>query len=394
MKLIYKFYKIWIFFFLMPLCYAQNDTLPTKKKDILDVIYKIFHKNDTLKTNRDKKIAFSLLPAPVNVNSNSGLVISFLTTFYLGNSETTKMSQVSFAPYFSFTNQYVFPIQSYIYTNDNEWSFIGDYRFLIYPQPTYGLGNHSTDEEMSILNYQQWRFYQFVTRKIEGDFQMGLGFLYDNYQNISEESNVEVETDYSKYMNGDFNDATSFGVAVQALYDSRKNNINPEQGLYIETDFRFNTSGVENKKWKSVYLDARKYHSFSTIRHKVLAYRAFYWSTFDGKPHYLDLPSIGWDRDGRTGRGFTRNRFRSNALMYFETEYRTDISKNGFFGAVFFTNISSVSKLSTYQFNKWHPAVGTGLRIKWNKKNSSNLALDFGVSKNDWSLRLGLVENF
>lgn len=131
----------------MPYCYAKNDTLPDKKRDILDVIHKIFHENDTLKTNRDKKFAFSLLPAQVNVDSNSGLVISFLTTFYLRDSETTKMSQVSFAPYFSFINQCVFPIQSYIYTQDNEWNFIGDYRFLIYPQATYGLGNHSTDEE-------------------------------------------------------------------------------------------------------------------------------------------------------------------------------------------------------------------------------------------------------
>ncbi|MGO4770131.1 hypothetical protein ACEN2I_00575 [Flavobacterium sp. W22_SRS_FK3] len=394
MKLLYEFSKIWIFFFLMPFCYAQNENFQVEKEDILDVIYKIYHKKDTLKTGGDKKIAFSLLPAPANVNSNSGLVISFLTTFYLGGSETTKMSQVSFAPYFSFTNQYVFPVLSYIYTKDNEWNFIGDYRFLIYPQPTYGLGNHSTDEEMSILNYQQWRFYQFVTRKIKGNLQIGLGFLFDNYQNIREESSSVTETDYSKYMNGDFTDASSFGIAVQALFDSRKSNINPEEGLYVETDFRFNTSGVENKKWKSIYFDARKYHSFSKTRHKVFAYRAFYWSAFDGKPHYLDLPSIGWDRDGRTGRGFTRNRFRSNALMYFETEYRTDISKNGFFGAVFFTNILSVSKLDTYQFNKWHPAVGTGIRIKWNKKNDSNLALDFGVSKNDWSLRLGLIENF
>lgn len=394
MKLIYKFHKIWILFFLMPVCYAQKDSLSYKEKDILDVVYKIFNKNDTLKKNRDKKIAFSLLPAPVNVSSSSGLVISFLTTFYLGDSENTKMSQVSFAPYFSFTNQYVFPIQSYIYTKNNEWSFIGDYRFLIYPQPTYGLGNNATKEEMSTLNYEQWRFYQFVTRKVKENFQMGLGFLFDNYQNISEESYIDTETDYSKYMNGDFSDTSSFGLAVQALYDSRKNIINPEQGAYIEADFRINTSGVENKRWKSIYLDARKYHSFSKTRHKVLAYRAFYWSTFSGKPHYLDLPSIGWDRDGRTGRGFTRNRFRSNALIYFETEYRTDISKNGFFGAVFFSNISSVSKFQTYRFNQWNPAIGTGLRVKWNKKNNSNLVLDYAVSKNDWSLRLGLVENF
>ncbi|SEN84049.1 hypothetical protein SAMN05444671_2229 [Flavobacterium sp. CF108] len=382
------------FFFQMHFSYCQNDSISHNNKDILDVLYKLFNKNDSLRKNQDKKIAFSLLPVPIDANKNAGLVVSFLTTFYLGDSNTTKMSQVSFSPYFSFTKQYVFPIQTYIYTKDNYWNFIGDYRYMIYPQDTYGLGGHNTDKKMSTLDYQQWRFYQFATRKIIGNYRLGLGLLFDNYQNISEESYIDEETDYSKYMNGDFSNESSFGIAIQGLYDSRENNVNPEQGLYVEADYRINTSGVEGKKWNSIYFDARKYHSFHKYKHRVLAYRAFYWSTFGGKPHYLDLPSIGWDRDGRTGRGFTRNRFRSNALIYFETEYRTDISKNGFWGAVFFTNVSSVSKLDTYQFKKWNPAIGTGLRIKWNKKNNSNLVLDYGISKNDWSLRLGLAENF
>lgn len=382
------------FFFQMHFGYSQNDSISNNNKDILDVLYKLFNKNDSLRKNQDKKIAFSLLPVPIDANKNAGLVVSFLTTFYLGDSNTTKMSQVSFSPYFSFTKQYVFPIQTYIYTKDNYWNFIGDYRYMIYPQDTYGLGGHNTDKKMSTLDYQQWRFYQFATRKIIGNYRLGLGLLFDNYQNISEESYIDEETDYSKYMNGDFSNESSFGIAIQGLYDSRENNVNPEQGLYVEADYRINTSGVEGKKWNSIYFDARKYHSFHKYKHRVLAYRAFYWSTFGGKPHYLDLPSIGWDRDGRTGRGFTRNRFRSNALIYFETEYRTDISKNGFWGAVFFTNVSSVSKLDTYQFKKWNPAIGTGLRIKWNKKNNSNLVLDYGISKNDWSLRLGLAENF
>lgn len=389
-KLLFGFF----FFFQMHLCYCQNDSIYNDKKDILDVLYKLFNKNDSLRKNQDKKIAFSLLPVPLDANKSAGLVVSFLTTFYLGDSETTKMSQVSFSPYFSFTKQYVFPVQSYIYTRDNKWNFIGDYRYMIYPQDTYGLGGHNTDKKMSTLDYQQWRFYQFATRKVIGNYRLGLGLLFDNYQNISEDSYIDDETDYFKYMNGDFSDETSFGVAIQGLYDSRENNVNPEQGLYVEADYRMNTSGVDGRRWNSIYFDARKYHSFHKYKHRVLAYRAFYWSTFGGKPHYLDLPSIGWDRDGKTGRGFTRNRFRSNALIYFEAEYRTDISKNGFWGLVFFSNVSSVSKLETYDFKKWNPAIGTGLRIKWNKKNNSNLVLDYGISKNDWSLRLGLAENF
>lgn len=376
-------------------CNAQNDSISMGNRDILDVIHRIFDKNDTIKKDNQKKLAFSLLPVPVDVNSSTGLVVSFLTTFYLGEDhQKTKMSQVTFSPYFSFTKQYVFPIQTYIYTSENKWNFIGDYRYMIYPQLTYGLGEHESKKEMSTLDYQQWRFYQFITRKIVGNYRLGVGFLFDNYQNISEESYIDEETDYFKYMNGNYSDESSFGFAVQGLYDSRKNIINPEQGLYVEADLRINTSGVEGDKWQSLYIDARKYHSFSKTKHRVWASRAFYWSTFGGKPHYLDLPSIGWDRDGKTGRGFTKNRYRSNALIYFETEYRTDISRNGFFGAVFFTNISSVSKLDTYDFKKWNPAVGTGIRIKWNKRNGSNLALDYGISKNDWSLRLGLSENF
>ncbi|UWY28262.1 hypothetical protein [Flavobacterium sp. TR2] len=375
-------------------CQAQNDSTAVETRDILDVIHKIFDKQDTIRPDRKRKLTFSLLPVPVGVNSSNGLVVSFLTTFYLGDAERTKMSQITFSPYFSFSNQFVFPIQSYIYTKDNKWNLMGDYRYMIYPQDTYGLGEDNTKKEISTLDYQQWRFYQFITRQIVGNYRLGVGFLLDNYKNISEESYIDGETDYYKYMNGDYSDETSFGFAIQGLYDSRENIINPEQGLYVEADLRLNTSGVEGDKWQSLYFDARKYHSFSKTKHRVWASRAFYWSTFGGKPHYLDLPSIGWDREGKTGRGFTKNRYRSNALIYFETEYRTDISRNGFFGAVFFTNVSSVSKLDTYQFKKWNPAVGTGIRIKWNKRNGSNLALDYGISKNDWSLRLGLSENF
>lgn len=384
-----------LFFFIMSFCYSQNDSVAVERKDIRNILHGIFNKKDTVKQFKDKKLAFSLLPVPTEANSNRGLVVSFLTSFYLGNDyEKTKMSRVVFSPYFSFSNQSVFPIQSYIYTKEDKWNFIGDYRYMIYPQPTYGLGEYNVKEEMSTLDYRQLRFYQFINRKVIGNYRLGIGFLLDEYQNISEQSYIDSETDYSKYMNGDFANETSFGFAFQGLYDSRKNNVNPEQGLYVEVDYRINTSGVEGEKWKSLYVDARKYFSFSTTKHSVLASRVFYWSTFGGKPHYLDLPSIGWDRERKTGRGFTRNRYRSNSLLYFETEYRTDITKDGFIGAVFFTNVSSVSKLDTNQFSKWNPAVGTGLRIKWNKQNNNNLILDFGVSKNDWSLRLGLAENF
>jgi outer membrane protein assembly factor BamA len=376
--------------------FSQKIDFRSNDLDGKQILKSIFSKNDSLKTKEPKKIAFSLMPAPDMKSTENGLVVSFVTTFFLDkNHQTTKMSEVYFTPTTSFTGQYSFPIQSYIYTKENKYNFIGDYRFMIYPQFTYGLGGNSSKDPQSEVNYQQIRFYQFISRKIKGDFRLGMGFQLDYYQNISEDSKISEPTDFILYQKGDYSDEFSSGIAFQALYDSRKNILNPTQGYYLEANYRINNSIFgSDTKWKSIYIDGRTYSSFSKTRHKVLASRIFYWAVFDGKPHYLDLPSIGWDRYGKTGRGFTRNRYRSNSLLYFETEYRTDITRNGFLGAVFYGNVSSVSNLDTYRFNNWTPAIGTGLRVKWNKMNDCNLTLDFGVSKDDWTLRLGLSENF
>ena len=376
--------------------FSQKIDFKSDSLDMKHILKSIFIKNDTAKKKEPSKVAFSLMPAPDMKSSEGGLVVSFVTTFFLDeNHETTKMSEIYFTPTTSFSGQYSFPIQSYIYTKDNKYNFIGDYRYMIYPQFTYGLGGNSSKDPQSEVHYQQIRFYQFATRKIKGNFGLGLGFQLDNYQNISEDLEMEGPTDFNKYQEGDYSDELSSGIAFQALYDSRKNILNPKQGYYFEADYRINSKAFgSDTEWKSIYIDARKYHSFSNTRHKVLATRAFYWAVFDGKPHYLDLPSIGWDRYGKTGRGFTRNRFRSNSLLYFESEYRTDITKNGFLGAVFYANYSSVSNLDTYHFANWTPAIGTGLRIKWNKVNDCNLVLDYGISKDDWTFRVALSENF
>lgn len=392
-----KGYKLLlVVFFSTFSCFSQADSTAYDQLDMKHILKEFFLKKDTVKEYNDNKIAFSLLPAPNSNNTTGGLVVSFVTTFYVGgNHETTKMSEVYFSPSTSFNGQYTFPIQSYIYTKDNKYNFIGDYRYMIYPQYTYGLGENTSEDPQSTVDYQQIRFYQFINRKIKGDFRLGLGFQCDSYQDISETSEITEPTDFNVYMEGDYSNELSSGIALQALYDSRKNTLNPMQGYYIEADYRINSTIFgSDKNWNSFYFDARNYFSLSDKSHKVFASRLFYWSVFNGKPHYLDLPSIGWDRYGKTGRGFTRNRYRSNALLYFETEYRTDITKNGFLGAVFFANISSVSDLNTYQFNNWNPAIGTGLRVKWNKFNGCNLALDFGVSKEDFSFRLSLSENF
>jgi len=98
----------------------------------------------------------------------------------------------------------------------------------------------------------------------------------------------------------------------------------------------------------------------------TLAFWAYLWTVFNSDAPYLDLPSIGWDPYNRSGEGMDQSRYRGKSLFYFETEYRRDITNNGLLGFVVFTNINSGSGSGTL-FTSWHPAAGTGLRIKLTK---------------------------
>ena len=117
------------------------------------------------------------------------------------------------------------------------------------------------------------------------------------------------------------------------------------------------------------------------------------WTTFTGKTPYLDLPSIGWDPYNRSGRGINQNRYRGQTLLYLESEYRRDITKNGLLGFVVFANINSVSG-SESLFKLWNHAAGCGLRIKFNKNSGTNIGIDYGFSRGYQTIILSLGEAF
>jgi hypothetical protein len=126
----------------------------------------------------------------------------------------------------------------------------------------------------------------------------------------------------------------------------------------------------------------------------ILAFWAYYWTVFDSPAPYLDLPAIGMDPYNRSGRGIEQNRYRGKRLIYFETEYRRDITRNGVLGFVLFANINSAGQPITNDFAYWNPAAGAGLRIKFNKKSDTNICIDYGLSKDYSTLILGLGEAF
>lgn len=372
----------------------------SRQTDLIDIAKDLFNINPQKpRVQREKKIYFSILPIPGAVPGGAGraLITSTTAGTYLGPQSTTNLSSATFAPYWNLHDRFGLPLRSSIWLKDNTWNIQGDIRFLVYPQYTWGLGSSHANIDKILVDNNYIRFYQSALKRITPYFFAGGGYNIDYHSSVkSNNPNIDLKQ-FTGYNYGTGSSSVSSGINLSALYDTRNNSINPMPGSYVNIVYRINPAFLgSNDSWNSLYIDVRKYVPLNPAnknQQNTLAFWSYFWTVFNSNAPYLDLPSIGWDPYNRSGEGIDQNRYRGKSLFYFESEYRRDITSNGLLGFVLFANINSISGSGTL-FTSWHPAAGTGLRIKFNKGSNTNIGIDYGFSKGYNAIILNLGETF
>jgi len=367
----------------------KNDTII--QKDGIDYLIQLFKIKKSQEKIQNKKVNFSFFPVDARNAGDRVLVSSFNATFLLGDKSNTNNSTVYLIPYISFNNQYGIELYPTIWLKENSWNFVGEYFALNFPQDTWGLGGNTSENNKTLVDGKTIRFHQNVLKGILPNLAIGLGYQYDEHHELEiKETNIDAvipETTTNK--------STSSGLSFPIVYDNRKNINNPQEGMYSSLTYLYNDPNLgSDTKWQSLFFDVRKYFPIPYAR-SVLALRSYYWTILSGETPYFDLPSTRSEPGtGSSSRGLQKNRYRSNAMIFFESEYRFNISPNGFFGGVVFANTTSASEYDTQHFKYWQPAVGVGIRLKFNKYTKVNVAFDFGISKDYASVYLKIGEVF
>jgi hypothetical protein len=370
----------------------QNpDTAKVRQKDMLEIFSK-YIKFKKHKIPKERKVFFSFLPlGGASTNGNSFIVSSVNATFRLGAVKNTNLSSIYFIPYTNLSTRFGFIIKPNVYLSDNEWNMNGDLRIIHNDVETYGLGSNTSADSANQISNNQIRLYVNANRRVKDYFYVGFGYNLDRFYNIHENWTKSTESPFKKYGVGTGSSSTTSGIGPNFVYDSRANLNNAIDGLYSSLSFRVNPTFLgSSSTWTSIYFDNRKYIPLSDHWHSVLAFWAVYWGTFGDVP-YLDLPTTAGDVSEKIGRGYVRWRYRGKQMLYGEAEYRFDITANGLLGGVVFTNVETFTEPGNNNFSYLLPAVGTGLRVKFNKKSNVNMTLDFAVGKDsfDWHLSLG-----
>jgi hypothetical protein len=384
----------------IPVDVSEIDT--TDKKDLIDVFKSTFHYTpEKIKKRGKKKVYFSLLPTSGSVpGGGKALITSTTAGFYLGSRKNTSLSNVNLVPYLNFKGRYSISLRDNIYTSRNKWNIQGETRFSYYPEYVYGGSFNNQQGQKLLIGYKYIRFYQTLLKRIKPYLMVGMGYNLDYHMDITVEE-VGDTVQLSKFIGyehgtGRNQNTVSSGITFNLLYDSRNNSLNPVPGAYFNFIYRVNPFFLGNfdDSWKSIYLDFRKYISLPGQRRHMVAVWTYLWSALNNDVPYLDLPANGYEPYQRSGRGIEQNRYRGKTLFYLEGEYRSDLRRDGLLGYVVFANTNLVTRPGNGKIAGPHPAIGTGLRIKFNKRSNTNIALDFATSIQYSTVTLNLGEVF
>lgn len=371
------------------------------------------NQKDSIKVN---KIYISPVPL-ISSEPSQGVLFGVAATAgsYFGNPKNTIMSNAFLMAAYTTKNQILIALKSNVYTSENKYNFIGDYRVFFSSQETFGLGTGSSEIQTGynpndtgdLLEFDLVRFHQTVLKKVSHNLYAGLGYHLDVYSNINDINfNEGIETShfsYSKKYGYDPERYMSSALSFNLSYDTRDVIGNAYQGRYLSGSFKVLPEFMGNDYGAtSLWLEYREYFKLSKDHpRRILALWTYFNSMTSGQLPYMSLPALGWDQMGRSGRGFKQGRFRGEDLYYAELEYRTALpvlkSKPDLFGAVLFANMTTASNRDAEigLFDTVEPAFGAGLRVMLRKASRANLTIDYAKGLNgDSGFYLNLSETF
>ena len=354
----------------------------TQLRDLGDVIASLLGRSH-VQTEAEVKLkaGLSIVALPsVGYNPAYGVYagIGASAGGWLGDPAVNKVSVFALNATYSASQQINVQFKSDAWFSLNRWNLKGDWRYLDTSQPTYGLGPIEVQPGSYPMEFRMWRLYQTVYRQVSGHWYIGAGYhLNIHEQIVDSRANQGEITPFTIYSGIGVTRTVASGLSANVLVDSRDNPIYARRGVYWNASIRsFTRAAGGDQDWQELESDLRVYPILPARSRNVLALWSRSWITFGHGP-YLDLPAVGWDTYGRSGRGYVQGRLRSPSQIYNEAEYRVPLRRDELLGGVLFLN-AMAGTLPSGNFGGFDPGVGLGLRVKFVKRTRTNLTIDYG----------------
>jgi outer membrane protein assembly factor BamA len=384
---------------------AQQTVPPDGETDVADLIRAWRNKEPPPPSDPRKRM---IVAAPIiGSNPSAGFTLGAAAQMavFRGDPSTTRISSGIASLSFSTKKQVLFNVRFDTFSDGNRWFVQGDNRFQSTSQNVYGFGTATPSSAAVNTDYGFVRIHETVYRQTARDVYLGAGLLFDSHTNVepADASNPTWPSSpyiaYSEQNGLPLDGQQSSGVSLNVLLNRRDSDINARRGWRASARYRLSFEGFlgGDSSWQELDADARVYLPLDAHGGHRIALWAYSSVVTNGTAPYFDVPATVMDTYGRSARGYQDGRYRGEALVYGEAEYRALLLRSGLLGLVAFATMTTVSNRQTGEvlFDAVAPSAGGGLRLLLNKRSRTNLCLDVAWGKNNSSgVYLAIQEAF
>ncbi len=314
---------------------------------------------------------------------------SSLLLFHAKRDTLNRLSEIQAFTFFTLNKQYGVWLDHALYTDQNQWFFLGAARFQSYPLLYYGIGPNTAPDFQALVEANYFIIKERALRKIRGSLYAGAEAEFINLNRVDfvpGEDNNPVDLPLGA------TGSTNLSAGLGIVYDDRHNVLNVRDGNFFELAFlHSNTNWGSSFTFTNIISDNRIYRPIRNGR-DVFAAQLFAQFTSGDVP-FNQLALMGGER---LMRGYYLGRHRDNHQIAAQAEYRF-LPMKGFKrwgGSVFAGTGTVFSQENEFALRNFKIAGGLGLRFLIFPEKDIFTRFDVAMTKEGPGFYLFIGESF
>lgn len=311
---------------------------------------------------------------------------------YFANQDTAnRLSEINAFTFFTLENQYGLWFDHALYSDKDQWFFLGRIRYQSFPLFYHGIGPDTPIDYTARVEATQVIVKERVLRKVVDDYFIGLEFDFQRLSNTEFVLPDPTISDFQRPLGAD--GSSNLGIGLGLVRDDRHNVLNVRKGFFTELAFlAYNEAWGSDHNFTTVYSDSRIYRPIG--KNNVLAAQLF--GQFNsGDVPFNQLALLGGES---IMRGYYYGRYRDKNQIATQVEFRFLPLPLGFSKRIGFTVFAGAGtvfdRFDNFETRNIRASAGAGLRFLLFPKKDIWTRVDFAVSGESNGLYIFIGEAF
>ncbi|MCH7403671.1 BamA/TamA family outer membrane protein [Belliella kenyensis] len=343
--------------------------------------------NDTSEISQPQFLVYPTLAYTPETSWEIGF--STLYVYYTKRDTTNRLSEINGFTFATLENQYGLLLDHAIYTDKNNWFFLGNIRAQSFPLKYYGIGMGTSPDYLALVDANQVLIKERVLRKLAKNLFAGVEFDFQKLAAVDFKTTANAPNYELPLGSGG---STNFGIGAGIVYDNRHNVLNVRDGFFSELAYLRYSPAVSSFGFNTIISDTRIFRPVG--QHNVFAAQLL--AQFNtGDVPFNQLALLGGES---MMRGYYLGRFRDKNQIASQVEMRFLPLPLGFsnrIGAAVFGGLGTVfPDFTNLSLNHIVWSAGGGLRFLLFPKKDIYTRIDYALTAEGSGFYLFIGEAF